>query len=152
MIDFVSDKEIYSRVLLEELPKTKEFLWLATADLKDLHIKAGRRYRPFLEVISEMLNSNIEVRLIHAKEPGPVFREEFDRFPVLSEKLERLLCQRVHFKSIIIDGIFVYTGSANLTGAGIGARSDNKRNFEAGIITCYLPHFHHTLPKKFLTL
>jgi phosphatidylserine/phosphatidylglycerophosphate/cardiolipin synthase-like enzyme len=26
-------------------------------------------------------------------------------------------------------------GSANLTGAGIGMKTDNKRNFEAGILT-----------------
>jgi phosphatidylserine/phosphatidylglycerophosphate/cardiolipin synthase-like enzyme len=36
---------------------------------------------------------------------------------------------------VIIDGKTAYTGSANLTGAGMGARSVNKRNFEAGIIT-----------------
>ena len=28
-----------------------------------------------------------------------------------------------------------YIGSANLTGAGIGMKTDNKRNFEAGILT-----------------
>ena len=28
-----------------------------------------------------------------------------------------------------------YIGSANLTGAGIGMKSDGKRNFEAGILT-----------------
>ena len=29
----------------------------------------------------------------------------------------------------------VYIGSANLTGAGIGMKTDGKRNFEAGILT-----------------
>jgi hypothetical protein len=28
-----------------------------------------------------------------------------------------------------------YIGSANLTGAGIGMKGDDKRNFEAGILT-----------------
>ncbi len=42
-------------------------------------------------------------------------------------------CPRVHCKLIIIDGTSAYTGSANLTGAGLGARSPGKRNFEAGI-------------------
>lgn len=28
-----------------------------------------------------------------------------------------------------------YPGSANLTGAGLGARSDGRRNFEIGILT-----------------
>jgi phosphatidylserine/phosphatidylglycerophosphate/cardiolipin synthase-like enzyme len=36
---------------------------------------------------------------------------------------------------LVIDGKEVYIGSANLTGAGIGMKTDNKRNFEAGILT-----------------
>ena len=135
MIEFITDQEIYSRVLLQEVPASKDFLWLATSDLKDLHTKKNRRYLPFLEVLSDLLSRNVSVRLIHAKEPGPVFREEFDRYPILAKGLERLLCPRVHFKSIIVDGKVAYTGSANLTGAGMGARSEGKRNFEAGIIS-----------------
>jgi len=36
---------------------------------------------------------------------------------------------------VIVDGRFAYTGSANLTGAGMGAKSQKRRNFESGIIT-----------------
>lgn len=36
---------------------------------------------------------------------------------------------------IIMDGELAYVGSANLTGAGIGMKSDGKRNFEAGFLT-----------------
>jgi phosphatidylserine/phosphatidylglycerophosphate/cardiolipin synthase-like enzyme len=49
--------------------------------------------------------------------------------------MERQLCPRVHFKHIIVDGKFAYTGSANLTGAGLGIKSPDTRNFESGIIT-----------------
>ena len=135
MIKFLKDQEIYEQVLLELVPDTKRFLWLATSDLKDLHLRRGRKFFPFLEILSDLLKDGVSVRLIHAKEPGPVFREEFDRFPVLAKSLERLLCPRVHFKTIVIDGKSAYTGSANLTGAGMGARSKEKRNFEAGILT-----------------
>ena len=77
----------------------------------------------------------MEVRLVHAREPGPNFREDFDKYPVLYDRLERVLCPRVHFKMLVFDGKEVYIGSANLTGAGIGMKTDNKRNFEAGILT-----------------
>ena len=36
---------------------------------------------------------------------------------------------------LVFDGKEAYIGSANLTGAGIGMKTDNKRNFEAGILT-----------------
>ena len=46
-----------------------------------------------------------------------------------------MLCPRVHFKMLIFDFETAYIGSANLTGAGIGMKSSNRRNFEAGILT-----------------
>ena len=44
-------------------------------------------------------------------------------------------CPRVHLKAVIVDGARLYLGSANLTGAGLGARGDDKRNFELGFLT-----------------
>jgi phosphatidylserine/phosphatidylglycerophosphate/cardiolipin synthase-like enzyme len=134
-IQFITDTEIYDLVIMQEIPKAKKFLWLATSDLKDLHVDGGRRMVPFLKVLSGLVDDGVSVRLLHAKEPGPAFREDFDKYPNLIEGLERILCPRVHFKCAVVDGKFAYTGSANLTGAGMGAKSENKRNFESGIIT-----------------
>jgi phosphatidylserine/phosphatidylglycerophosphate/cardiolipin synthase-like enzyme len=36
---------------------------------------------------------------------------------------------------IAVDGRLLYLGSANFTGAGLGAKGDHRRNFEAGIVT-----------------
>ncbi len=135
MIEFIVDREIYEKVILERVFQANSFLWLATSDLKDLHIQKGKRVVPFLELISELCKKGVSVRLIHAKEPGPAFRTDFDRYPALIDGLERLLCPRVHFKSIVVDGEYAYCGSANLTGAGVGAKSSKKRNFENGIVT-----------------
>ena len=65
------------------------------------------------------------------------FREDFDKFPefVESDLFERILCPRMHMKAVIADGRIAYIGSANLTGAGLGAKGDHRRNFEAGIVT-----------------
>lgn len=135
MFEFITDSEIYRKVICERVPKTKRFLWLATADLKDLHVDKLGKMVPFLEVLSDLAARHIEIRLLHAKEPGRAFRRDFDKYPNLIKGLERILCPRVHLKSVIIDGEFAYAGSANLTGAGMGAKTAVRRNFEAGIIT-----------------
>jgi hypothetical protein len=76
------------------------------------------------------------MRLTHAKEPGPRFREEFDKYPnlVTSDLFERILCPRIHTKAIIMDGQQAFISAANLTGAGLGAKGAHKRNFEAGFL------------------
>lgn len=85
-------------------------------------MKKGNGSQPLLGALSDLLKRGVEIRLIHAKEPGPNFREDFDKYPILAENLERVLCNRVHFKIIVIDCEWVYVGSANLTGAGMGMK------------------------------
>lgn len=135
MLKFVTDREIYEAVICGAIPKARHMLWLGTADLKDLHVHKSGRMVPFLEQLSDLIGRKVEVRLLHAKEPGAVFRRDFDRYANLTKGLERMLCPRVHLKCAVIDGRFAYLGSANLTGAGVGAKSDRRRNFESGIIT-----------------
>lgn len=134
MLKLITDKAHYTEVLAR-VPKVKRSLWIGTADIKDLYIKVGTQLKPFLEVLAQLIKKDVEVRLIHAKEPGPAFREDFDKYPALFDGLERALCPRVHFKILVFDGSVAYIGSANLTGAGIGMKGEGTRNFEAGILT-----------------
>ena len=136
MTTFLSNREIYERVVCGIVPQAKEWLWIATADVKDMYVDTdGRDMVPFLEVLDGMLKRGVELRLIHAKEPGQNWRDDFDRYPDLWRRMERMLCPRVHFKCIIVDGHKAYFGSANLTGAGMGAKSVKKRNFENGVLS-----------------
>ena len=134
MYTYISDtshfKEVLSRVL-----SVKHLLWIGTADIKDLYVDVANEKKPFLSLIAQLIRRGVEVRLINSKEPGPNFREDFDKYPVLYDRLERVLCPRVHFKMLVFDSKEVYVGSANLTGAGIGMKGEDKRNFEAGILT-----------------
>lgn len=130
MTQYIAD-EAHFKEVIERAAKVKSSLWIGTADIKDLYVEE----RPFLGIIADLIKKGKEVRLIHAKEPGPNFREDFDRYPVLFTGLERVLCPRVHFKIIIFDLKMAYIGSANLTGAGLGMKSPRTRNFEAGILT-----------------
>jgi len=131
---YISNSEHYS-IILEKARNVKKSLWIGTADIKDLHVKQGEGTVPFLKVLSDLVRRKVEIRLIHAKEPGPNFRQDYDKYPLLAKGMERVLCPRVHFKLMIFDMESVYIGSANLTGAGIGMKSEYTRNFEAGIMT-----------------
>ena len=42
---------------------------------------------------------------------------------------------RGHYETVIVDGALLYLGSANWTGAGLGAKGTGRRNFEIGIVT-----------------
>ncbi len=68
-----------------------------------------------MALIAQLIRRGVEVRLIHAKESGQNFREDFDKYAVLYDRLERALCSRVHFKILVFDGKEVYIGSTNLT-------------------------------------
>ncbi len=134
MTEYIADTDHYNKVLAQ-VANVRQSLWIGTADIKDLYVKVGASTMPFLAVIALLVGRGVAVQLIHAKEPGSNFREDFDKYPVLYDRLERVLCPRVHFKMMVFDGKEVYIGSANLTGAGIGMKSADKRNFEAGILT-----------------
>ncbi len=137
MTELILNDQIYKRVIEEEVTRAKKFLWIVTADIKDMHVIRAKRSVPFLQVLAELVDSGVSVRLLHAKEPGPRFRKDFDRYPVLieSDLFERALCPRVHTKAIIVDAKKAFITSANLTGAGLGAKHADKRNFEAGLLT-----------------
>ncbi len=133
--ELILNSEIYDKVTAGVIPKAKKYVWIGTANIKDLYVKKGQKMVPFLEILSDLIKNKIEVRLIFAREPGEAFQKDFDKYPTLIKMLEQFHCPRVHFKTVIVDGIYAYTGSANLTGAGMGMKSKDRRNFEAGILT-----------------
>ncbi len=130
-MDLLISEKIYA-AFQKDLLQARRFVWIATADLKSTFIESGGKFRSILEVFADLVRSGVEIRLIHAKEPGVFFRKEFDRFPELveSDRFERFLCPRNHAKCVIVDGKSALVGSANLTGAGLGAKGVHKRNFE----------------------
>lgn len=131
---YIANEDHYDKVI-DKIKNCKKTLWIGTADIKDLYVKDGRGTKPLLEVLSDLAKRGVEIRLIHAKEPGPAFRQDFDKYPALIDGMERVLCPRVHFKIIIFDLKTAYVGSANLTGAGLGMKGENTRNFEAGVLS-----------------
>ena len=53
MLEYITDRDIYERVICGRIGKARKFLWIATSDLKDLHVDKGGRVVPFLEILSD---------------------------------------------------------------------------------------------------
>jgi phosphatidylserine/phosphatidylglycerophosphate/cardiolipin synthase-like enzyme len=141
------------QAVIERVMAAERSVWIATANLKELMVedaraRPGRRrtlrrgggaYRSILAVFEEQVARGVEIRLLHAGEPSRPFRAELARRPGLTAQgngsFELRQCPRVHFKAVVIDGAQLYLGSANWTGAGLGAKGEGRRNFELGFVT-----------------
>ncbi|MCA9660247.1 MAG: hypothetical protein KC486_18030 [Myxococcales bacterium] len=141
-MQLVSGRGHYEAVVAAVL-KAQRSVWVATANLKQMMVEGRRvsvrarsRFRSVLDVFDELAAAGVELRILHASRPSGPFRERFDALPRLYEGgLELRECPRVHLKAVVVDGALVYLGSANWTGAGLGAKGEGRRNFEVGILT-----------------
>ncbi len=138
----LAGEEHYDEVVSRELPSARVSLWIATANLKELRVDApvGTRARArggfisVLDVLGDLAARGVDVRILHGRPPsGPFARALTLRRGV--KKLSLRECPRVHLKLVAVDGRALYLGSANFTGAGLGARAAGRRNFELGILT-----------------
>ena len=133
----------YDELVCRELPAARVALWIATANLKDLRVEApvGTRARArgrmvsVLETLGALADRGVDVRLLHGRPPSRPFRQTLRSRPELARRIALRECPRVHLKLVAIDGRALYLGSANFTGAGLGARAAGRRNFEVGILT-----------------
>lgn len=140
---WVEDAAHYD-VITRALERARVSLWIATANLKDMRLeapigsvaRARRRYVSIAERFAELRARGVELRVLHGGLPSQPFRDSLARREQLSPSHEWLRqCPRVHLKIIAVDGTDLYLGSANLTGAGMGAKGAGRRNFELGVAT-----------------
>lgn len=129
-------RELYQEVVLEKLAHARESVLISTANVKEMQIERGGRFQSILALFNSLSARGVSLRLLHAELPSRPFRAAFDqRRRLVRGGLELKICPRVHFKAVIVDGAWAYLGSANLTGAGLGAKGDDRRNFEIGFCT-----------------
>ena len=133
---YLEHDELYREALLKSLQTAKRSLWLATATLKQTLVERSRGpsdFRPLAEELADLAGRGVEVRLLHSGKPSGPFLESLEGIEARGSKgFEMRQCPRVHFKTIIVDDASAYVGSANLTGAGLGAKRADRRNFEVG--------------------
>jgi len=150
-LELVAGRGHYERVVRAAM-EARRSVWIATANLKELMVedhravpgrrrttrtatRGARAYRSILEVFDDLAGRGVELRILHASPPSRAFRATLARLTKstrLKQALALRACPRVHFKTVIVDGAFVYVGSANWTGAGLGAKGEGRRNFELG--------------------
>jgi phosphatidylserine/phosphatidylglycerophosphate/cardiolipin synthase-like enzyme len=142
------DMRGHYETVVRAVTEASHSVWIATSNLKELMVEDGRAvpgrartstrsgYQSVLKVFDELAKRKVELRILHASPPSRAFRAEFDRHPRLYRGgLQLRACPRVHLKAVVVDGGFLYLGSANWTGAGLGAKGTGRRNFELGLAT-----------------
>ncbi|MFH1809892.1 MAG: phospholipase D family protein [Pseudomonadota bacterium] len=138
------DREHYTALIAEAIPRAQVSLWIASATVKDLQVEAPRgsrarasaRYVSFLDVLEGLHARKVELRLLYGGFLSRPFVEDLRRHRALHRGgLQIRHCPRVHLKLVVIDGALLYLGSANLTGAGLGAKGEGRRNFELGMLS-----------------
>ena len=128
--------DLYREVILDKLAHARESVLIATANLKDMQVERDGKFVSVLALFSDLAARGVDLRILHAELPSRPFRASFEkRRRLTAGGLSLKICPRVHFKAVVIDGAWVYAGSANLTGAGLGAKGEGRRNFEVGFCT-----------------
>jgi phosphatidylserine/phosphatidylglycerophosphate/cardiolipin synthase-like enzyme len=137
------DAEHYRELIARTVAQAKVSVWISTANLKTMLVeapvgtraRARKRYVSFFETLGALARRGVEVRVLHASAPSRPLAAELERLGADTAGVELRCCPRVHLKMIAVDGRQLYLGSANLTGAGLGAKGEGRRNFEMGIVT-----------------
>jgi len=122
-------------VLGDVLRSCRHRLFVATANVKNAHLPTGDGGKAvdLLKAFGQLAGTGVEIRILHSGIPsGPLLERMKAGLP---GNISMRRCPRVHAKAVVADGRRMYLGSANLTGAGLGAKSRRRRNFEAGIWT-----------------
>lgn len=140
-LELVRDEEHAAKVVHDLVLRAERSLFLSTANAKDLRVpapvgtraRAAGRYVSLVELLADKVRGGLELRFLHAGLPSRPFRAVLAAHPELRASVRA--CPRVHLKMIAADGEKLYLGSANFTGAGLGEKSDGRRNFELGIVT-----------------
>lgn len=134
--ELIANSDHLEQVVQEGIAQAKVSVDIMTADFKAMLVPQGGRKRKALSIIRvfrKLADRGVEIRLMHAGVPsGPAIEELREELPA-TLRIRR--CPRLHAKAVIVDCKRMYLGSANLTGAGLGAKSVANRNFEMGLWT-----------------
>ena len=149
-LELVGGRGHYERVV-RAVMEARRSVWIATANLKELMVEdtraaPGRRRttahggaagarstgRSWTCSTSSPGAASSCASCTRARRRGRSAPRSASKPRLARGALALRACPRVHFKIVVVDGAFVYVGSANWTGAGLGAKGTGRRNFELG--------------------
>jgi phosphatidylserine/phosphatidylglycerophosphate/cardiolipin synthase-like enzyme len=161
--ELVVNEGHFTRVIRGGMARAQVSLDIMTADFKAMLVPLGRgkasggrrKAESVVQLFRRLAERGVEIRILHAGTPSGPALVELKRAllpakgrrgkgisTIINEDGQARLanltvrrCPRLHAKAVIIDARAMYLGSANLTGAGLGAKGAEKRNFEMGIWT-----------------
>jgi len=132
--EYLTGDRLYTRLLGQIIPSACDSLLIATATLKAVRLpRPDGPAESIVHLFERMGERGVEVRILHSGVPSGPFLEDLKTVRPGAFGMRR--CPRTHFKAAVVDGERLYLGSANLTGAGLGAKSARRRNFEIGLLT-----------------
>ena len=117
--------------------KAQESIIIGTYNLQNIKIQQRNRNTSLSEVLIQKAKRNVKILIcLAAFMRKSRFINTLRTHPVAhTHKLAIRFCRRMHFKTIIVDLKYAYIGTANISGAGIGLKSQQRRNFELGFVT-----------------
>lgn len=163
--ELVVNEEHFARVIRGGMARAQVSLDIMTADFKAMLVPLSRgkpvgrgrrrKAQSVVQLFRRLAERGVEIRILHAGTPSGPALVELKRAllpargrrgktlsTIINEDGQTRLanltvrrCPRLHAKAVIIDARAMYLGSANLTGAGLGAKGAEKRNFEIGVWT-----------------
>ena len=130
-----NDGDSFEHIVHNGFMKAKKHIWFTSAKTTDFMIPnpKTKEAMQFSQRLYQLARREIKIKFILAP------REEEKKFYQKLKDVENIefkFCYNMHMKIILIDSTWLYFGSANLTGAGLGSRTRKGRNnFEIGAIT-----------------
>ena len=134
-VELIVNAQHFRRIVLEGILQARISIDISTADFKAMLVPIGkaRMAQSIVHHLRNLADRGVEIRLLHAGTPSSAALRELKAALPVNLTIRR--CPRLHAKAVVIDTVAMYLGSANLTGAGLGAKGDGRRNFEMGIWT-----------------
>ncbi len=136
-----NDGDTIGDIINNGLLKAQKYVWISGAKVGDFIVvnEHTKEAEQLTKKVYQMTQRGVKFKFIlapHEKTKAYKNTQTFYQKLQGVDNIEFAFCYNMHMKVILVDGTWMYFGSANLTGAGIGSRTrKGKNNFEIGTIT-----------------